>query len=101
MVNFLSKYIAVFLTGFTVSYFLTPVVRWVAVRFGIVDLPNERRPHKQPTARGGGLAVFLGFHAACLGGGPGSVADVRLAARSISHGGNDLCFPPWCFCSSG
>ncbi len=66
MVNFLSKYIAVFLTGFTVSYFLTPVVRWVAVRFGIVDLPNERRPHKQPTARGGGLAVFLGFHAACL-----------------------------------
>ncbi|HTA31557.1 MAG TPA: hypothetical protein VK731_13780 [Candidatus Cybelea sp.] len=54
------------MTGFTVSYFLTPVVRWVAVRFGIVDLPNERRPHKRPTARGGGLAVFLGFHAACL-----------------------------------
>jgi UDP-N-acetylmuramyl pentapeptide phosphotransferase/UDP-N-acetylglucosamine-1-phosphate transferase len=62
----LSKYIAVFLVGFVVTYLLTPVVRSLAVRFGIVDLPDERRPHKLPTARGGGLAVFLGFHAACL-----------------------------------
>jgi UDP-N-acetylmuramyl pentapeptide phosphotransferase/UDP-N-acetylglucosamine-1-phosphate transferase len=66
MSGFLNKYIAVFLTGFVVSYLLTPVVRWLAVRFGIVDLPNERRPHKRATARGGGLAIFLGFHAACL-----------------------------------
>ena len=62
----LIKYIAVFLTGFAVTYLLTPVVRSLAIRFGAVDLPNERRPHKRPTARGGGLAVFLGFHAACL-----------------------------------
>jgi UDP-N-acetylmuramyl pentapeptide phosphotransferase/UDP-N-acetylglucosamine-1-phosphate transferase len=66
MPSFLSKYIAVFLVGFVVTYLFTPVVRWLAVRFGIVDLPNERRPHKRPTARGGGLAVFFGFHAACL-----------------------------------
>jgi UDP-N-acetylmuramyl pentapeptide phosphotransferase/UDP-N-acetylglucosamine-1-phosphate transferase len=62
----LDKYIAVFLTGLVVTYFLTPLVRAVAVRFGIVDLPNERRPHRRPTARGGGLAVVLGVHAACL-----------------------------------
>ncbi len=60
------KYLAVFLVGFVVTYLLTPVVRFLAVRLGVVDLPNERRPHKRPTARGGGLAVFLGFHAACL-----------------------------------
>ncbi|MGO8698088.1 MAG: hypothetical protein ACLQVY_10260 [Limisphaerales bacterium] len=60
------KYIAVFLTGFVVTYLLTPVVRSVAVRFGVVDWPNERRPHKHPTARGGGLAVVLGIYAACL-----------------------------------
>jgi UDP-N-acetylmuramyl pentapeptide phosphotransferase/UDP-N-acetylglucosamine-1-phosphate transferase len=66
MLNALIKYIAVFLTGFTVTFLLTPAVRWLAVRFGVVDKPDERRPHKRPTARGGGLAVFLGFHAACL-----------------------------------
>jgi UDP-GlcNAc:undecaprenyl-phosphate GlcNAc-1-phosphate transferase len=62
----LDKYLAVFLTGLVVTYLLTPLVRAVAARFGIVDLPNERRPHKRPTARGGGLAVVLGVHAACL-----------------------------------
>jgi UDP-N-acetylmuramyl pentapeptide phosphotransferase/UDP-N-acetylglucosamine-1-phosphate transferase len=59
------KYITVFLVAFVVSYLLTPVVRSLAVRFGVVDLPNERRPHKRPTARGGGLAVVLGIYAAC------------------------------------
>ncbi len=54
------------LTGLVVTYLLTPLVRSVAARLGVVDLPNERRPHKWPTARGGGLAVFLGVHAACL-----------------------------------
>jgi UDP-N-acetylmuramyl pentapeptide phosphotransferase/UDP-N-acetylglucosamine-1-phosphate transferase len=60
------KYISVFLVGFVVTYLLTPVVRSLAVRFGVVDLPNERRPHKRPTARGGGLAVVLGIYAACV-----------------------------------
>ena len=60
------KYITVFLVGFVVTYLLTPVVRSLAVRFGVVDLPNERRPHKRPTARGGGLAVVLGIYAACI-----------------------------------
>ena len=60
------KYITVFLTGFVVTYLLTPVVRSMAVRFGVVDLPSERRPHKRPTARGGGLAVVLGIYAACV-----------------------------------
>jgi UDP-GlcNAc:undecaprenyl-phosphate/decaprenyl-phosphate GlcNAc-1-phosphate transferase len=62
----LGKYIAVFLTGLVVTYLLTPVVRAAACRFGVVDLPNARRPHKRPTARGGGLAVIIGVHAACL-----------------------------------
>ena len=60
------KYIAVLLMAFAVTYLLTPLVRAMAQRFGIVDLPGERRPHKHPTARGGGLAVVLGVYAACL-----------------------------------
>jgi len=66
MFGYLDKYIAVFLTGFVVVYLLTPLVRSLARRFRVIDLPNERRPHKQPTARGGGVAVVLGVHAACL-----------------------------------
>src|SRR5450755_1896730 len=62
----LDKYLLVFLAGLAVTYLLTPVVRGAAIRFGVVDLPNERRPHKRPTARGGGVAVVLGVHAACL-----------------------------------
>jgi UDP-GlcNAc:undecaprenyl-phosphate GlcNAc-1-phosphate transferase len=62
----LNKFIAVFITGFVVTYLLTPVARYYARRYGVVDMPNERRPHKQPTARGGGIAVVLGVHAACL-----------------------------------
>jgi UDP-N-acetylmuramyl pentapeptide phosphotransferase/UDP-N-acetylglucosamine-1-phosphate transferase len=66
MFGFFDKYIAVFLTGLVVTYLLTPLVRSLAVRFGVVDMPNERRPHKRPTARGGGLALVIGVHAACL-----------------------------------
>jgi len=62
----LDKYVLVFLVGLAVTYLLTPVVRGMAIRFGVVDLPDARRPHKRPTARGGGLAVVLGVHAACL-----------------------------------
>jgi len=60
------KYIIVFLTALVVTYLLTPFIRELACRFGIMDLPNERRPHKHPTARGGGVAVVLGVMAACL-----------------------------------
>ncbi len=66
MFDSFDKYIAVFLAGFVVTYLLTPVVRSLAVRFGVVDLPNQRRPHQRPTPRGGGLAVVLGIYAACL-----------------------------------
>jgi UDP-N-acetylmuramyl pentapeptide phosphotransferase/UDP-N-acetylglucosamine-1-phosphate transferase len=60
------KYILVFLVGLLVSYLLTPVVKAMAFRFGIVDMPDERRPHKRPTARGGGVAVFIAVQVACL-----------------------------------
>lgn len=60
------KYILVFLTGLLVSYLLTPAVKALAFRFRVVDMPNERRPHTRPTARGGGVAVFIAFQVACL-----------------------------------
>jgi UDP-N-acetylmuramyl pentapeptide phosphotransferase/UDP-N-acetylglucosamine-1-phosphate transferase len=77
----LFDYIIVLLAGFVVTYLFTPVVRMLAMRFGVMDLPNERRPHKRPTARGGGLAVVLGIYAGCL---------VGLAYPVNRPGGFDL-----------
>jgi UDP-GlcNAc:undecaprenyl-phosphate/decaprenyl-phosphate GlcNAc-1-phosphate transferase len=62
----LDKYLLVFLTGLLATYLLTPVVRSMAHKYGVVDKPDERRPHKRITARGGGVAVVIGVHAACL-----------------------------------
>jgi UDP-N-acetylmuramyl pentapeptide phosphotransferase/UDP-N-acetylglucosamine-1-phosphate transferase len=62
----LDIYLAAFLTGLVVTYLLTPDVRKWAIRLGAVDQPNRRRPHLRPTPRGGGVAVILGVHAACL-----------------------------------
>lgn len=61
-----NKYVGVFLTGFAVTLGLTPVVRSFAVKHGIIDKPDARRPHKRPTARGGGIAVVLGVFSASL-----------------------------------
>lgn len=60
-----TKYVFVFLTGFAVTYLLTPLVRRLAAGLGLVDQPVARSIHSVPTPRGGGIAVFLGFHAAC------------------------------------
>jgi len=45
---------------------LAPLSRWIvikieekSIRLGLVDKPNERSSHKQPTPRGGGLAFVV------------------------------------------
>ncbi len=49
------------LAGF-LSYFLTPFVKQLAARIGAIDTPkDDRRMHKKPIPRLGGLAIFLGF----------------------------------------
>ncbi|HEX8931396.1 MAG TPA: undecaprenyl/decaprenyl-phosphate alpha-N-acetylglucosaminyl 1-phosphate transferase, partial [Actinomycetota bacterium] len=43
------------------AYLLTPVVRWVAVRYDAVDRPGGRKVHAIATPTLGGLAMFLAF----------------------------------------
>lgn len=45
--------------GFGMSWWGTGVVRRYAVRRELIDVPNERSSHTQPTPRGGGLAIVL------------------------------------------
>ena len=59
------KYPAVFLAGLLAALVLTPLWRRLAPGWGFLDRPGERKVHRAPVPRGGGLAVFIGFHAAC------------------------------------
>lgn len=52
--------------AFIVSYFSTPWVKKISHKLGAVDVPNHRKVHKTPVARGGGAAIFLGFFIAFL-----------------------------------
>jgi UDP-GlcNAc:undecaprenyl-phosphate GlcNAc-1-phosphate transferase len=44
-----------------VSFLLTPLVRRIAIRYGAIDQPDERRVNKRPVPRGGGVAVAIAF----------------------------------------
>jgi UDP-GlcNAc:undecaprenyl-phosphate GlcNAc-1-phosphate transferase len=47
----------------------TPVVRRMAFRFGVFDVPTERKLHTDPTPYLGGVGIILAFAAAVLAGG--------------------------------
>ena len=59
---------------------LAPVVRWLMLRNGVLDVPNHRSSHLLVTARGGGLACLVGVAAGALSRqGEGSVPWAPLA----------------------
>jgi UDP-GlcNAc:undecaprenyl-phosphate GlcNAc-1-phosphate transferase len=58
----LSPNIWVFYAAFCVAFLMTPLMRRVAIYYGIVDRPdNVRKMHREPVAYLGGVAVFLGW----------------------------------------
>src|SRR4051794_382307 len=58
----LSPYVYVFYVAFLIAWVFTPIMRSVAVYYGIVDQPDQlRKIHKTPVAYLGGVAVFLGW----------------------------------------
>src|SRR3982750_3899561 len=56
------------------SLLLTPLAAWIAVRVGAIDMPGERKVHKTPIPRLGGLAVVA------------SIACTFAAAHVLSGG---------------
>lgn len=59
--NSLLPIVAVFLLSAGIALLLTPVVRDVVVRRGIVDRPNARRVNTRPIPRAGGIAIAAAF----------------------------------------
>ena len=51
-----------FITALAVAFASTPAVKMLAIRIKAVDVPKDnRRMHKTPIPRMGGLAIFAGF----------------------------------------
>jgi len=56
------RMIAAFLVSGVLSFILTPIAKNIAYKVGAIDVPkDDRRMHKKPIPRLGGLAVFFGF----------------------------------------
>ena len=48
--------------SFILSFAMTPIVKNFALKVGAIDVPtDERRMHRHPIPRLGGLAIFIGF----------------------------------------
>lgn len=64
MGDVLAPYIYVFYAAFVVAFIFTPIMRQVAMHYGIIDQPDgKRKMHSTPVAYLGGIAVFLGWMA--------------------------------------
>ena len=57
----LMPFAIVFFAALALTLVLTPVVRELNRRLGMVDKPDPRRINKVPIPRGGGVALFLGL----------------------------------------
>ena len=51
----------IIIVSFLLTFLLTPVVRWIAMRIGAMDKPNKRKVQDVPIASMGGLGIFLTF----------------------------------------
>ena len=59
MFNYVDLFIA-FLIALLSTFALTYPVKKLAIKLGVLDMPNHRKIHKKVTPRLGGLAIFLG-----------------------------------------
>jgi Fuc2NAc and GlcNAc transferase len=80
----MSVIVAVCLATAVLTALLTGVLRALAVRGGVLDVPNARSSHSSPTPRGGGGAIVLVMSAALLAlFGAGLIERPLLAALGV------------------
>ncbi|MCC5909667.1 MAG: undecaprenyl/decaprenyl-phosphate alpha-N-acetylglucosaminyl 1-phosphate transferase [Clostridiaceae bacterium] len=58
----MDNYILTFIIAMSISYLLTPYAKKIAYKIGAIDVPKDnRRVHKTPIPRLGGLAIYMAF----------------------------------------
>jgi UDP-GlcNAc:undecaprenyl-phosphate GlcNAc-1-phosphate transferase len=55
------NYFFIIAISFCIVFLLTPSIRFVALRFSVIDKRNHRKIHNKLIAKMGGLAIYLGF----------------------------------------
>lgn len=78
-------YLTAFIIALGVAYLVTPFVQRLAVRWGAVDKPDERKVHTGIIPRLGGLAIYAGFLVSVL-----ASAHVTLELFGILAGGTAI-----------
>ena len=72
------KYFIIFIIAMVISLALTPLVKKLAVKLDIIDIPkDERRVHNKPIPLIGGLAIYISFMAMLVG--TGDLSKEKLA----------------------
>jgi UDP-GlcNAc:undecaprenyl-phosphate GlcNAc-1-phosphate transferase len=56
----------ILILSFVSAYFMAPLFRFLALKWNILDHPNSRKLHDQPTPLLGGAAVYVAFTASIL-----------------------------------
>lgn len=62
MVNKIFSVTPLLIIGVLLMLFIVPIIKYIALKFNIVDVPNKRKLHTKPTPLLGGVAVFLGIN---------------------------------------
>jgi len=57
----LKEFLPPIILPFFLSLLLTPLARWLGRKWGIMDIPAQRRVHTVPTPKTGGWAIFIAF----------------------------------------
>ena len=79
----LQPYMPVFYVSFLATLMLTPIMRMLAHRHGVVDDPDGRRKiHSQPIAYLGGVSIFLGW-----------LAGITISVFLSPHNATDIGLP--------
>jgi UDP-GlcNAc:undecaprenyl-phosphate/decaprenyl-phosphate GlcNAc-1-phosphate transferase len=79
------KYIIIFLSSLILSLILTPIVKKVTTRLGIVNKPKDTRWKHEPVALMGGIAIFVSFFLAIL-----LIANPKKEIIALLAGGGSM-----------
>lgn len=59
--NLYIAHLAILFIALVSTYLITPVIGKLAVRIKAVDYPTERKVHREPVPRLGGVSIYIGF----------------------------------------
>ncbi len=59
--SLMARWLYLFASAFLLALILTPLMRFAAARLKILDVPDERKIHKKPMPKLGGLAIYISY----------------------------------------